>query len=373
MTPTPANPDAVPVLACLTVDLAALAANYATLRRLAPASEIGAVVKANAYGLGVAEVARALAAHGCGTYFVATVQEALELRRLLAEPVIYTLGGVPGGGAAALAAARIRPVLNCIEDARAWARDGRGLECALQIDTGLTRAGFDAHELDRLYAEGPLYPRLNVGLLLTHLASADDPGSPQNARQQAAFEALRARFPGLRTSCANSAGLLLGPAYCGDLVRPGIALYGGRPFADGPNPMQPVVRLEARVLQVRELKEAADVGYGASARVAAGTRLAILGIGYADGYPRSLGGGAGWALLGGVRAAVVGRVSMDLLTVDASAAPDVAVGDVATLIGPGVTLEAVAEAAGTVGYEILTGIGARVERVYTRVREHPAG
>lgn len=371
LTPAPpGDPEAVPALARLVVDLDALAANYRTLRALAPAAEVAAVVKANAYGLGVGPVALALAGAGCTTFFVATVQEALQLRALHDTAAIYTLGGVPGRSAAVLAAARVRPVLNCLEDAQAWARDAAGAPCALQLDSGLTRSGFDEPMLAHLLAQDGLYAQLGVALLVTHYASADEPDSAHNAAQRAVFERMRGRLPPLPTSCANSAGVLLGPPYCGDIVRPGIALYGGQPVAHGANPMQAVVRLEARVLQTRELAAAAWVGYGASARAGAGARLAILGIGYADGYPRALGNGAGCALIAGVQAPVIGRVSMDLTTLDVSQVPADAlrVGGYVTLIGPGLPLERVAAAAGTLGYEILTGLGARVERTYVRAR-----
>ena len=224
-------------------------------------------------------------------------------------------------------------MLNCIEDALAWAAGGAGGRAALQLDSGLTRAGFDARALLELLAHPALVGRLNLCLLLTHFASADDPNAAQNERQRQQFATLRASFPNLPSSCANSDALMLGPGFRGDVVRPGIALYGGRPFASGPNPMQPVVRLQARVLQRRLLQAPADVGYGGSVRVSAGTRLVIAGIGYADGYPRSLGNGAGQARFAGASLPVLGRVSMDLTTFDATALGENAptVGDYLTL------------------------------------------
>ena len=363
------SPPAIPVepaLARLVVDLDALAGNYRLLRSLAPASAVAAVVKANAYGLGVAAVARALAAEGCDTYFVATADEALELRGILPGACIYTLGGVPDGAAAALAAAAIRPVLNSVEEARRWGAGAARLPCGLQLDSGLTRAGFDATELDALLGDAGLVACLRIVLLLTHYASADDPGLAQNQLQRTEFERLRARLPGVPCSCANSAGVLLGQDFHGDMVRPGIALYGGRPRATGLNPVREVARLEARVLQVRTLRVASEVGYGATARVPAGTRIAIVGIGYADGYPRALSGGVGYVLVAGQRVPVLGRVSMDLLTIDVTALErGPATGDYVTLFGGALPLEELAAAAGTLGYEILTGIGARVRRVYT--------
>lgn len=311
-------------------------------------------------------MAPALWSAGCRTFFVATVEEALDLRGLLPAATVYTLGGAPGAAAPVLAAGRIRPVLNDLGDARRWASDGAGQPAALQIDSGLTRAGFDAGELAALVAEPAVLDRLNLCLLLTHYACADEPERPENERQRRAFEALAGRWPALPRSAANSAALGLGPGYGGDVVRPGIALYGVAPGAAFAVPLAPVARLEARVMQVRTLSADAGVGYGATVRVRAGARLALLGLGYADGYPRCLGGGVGVVLAGGRRVPVLGRVSMDLTTVDVSALGDDAprVGDYLTLFGGGLPLADVAAAAGTLPYEILTGLGARVRRVY---------
>ena len=303
--PPPRHPASEPALARLVVDLNSLVANYRSLRRLAPRASVAAVVKANAYGLGVPAVAGALAGAGCDTYFVATLDEALELRGLLPTACIYSLGGVPGDAARAFAAARVRPVLNSLDDARAWAADGQGLPAALQLDSGLTRAGFDEGELAALRADAPLMARLGLSLLLTHYACADEPSVARNEIQRCEFERLRAGLPPLPTSCGNSAGVFLGSAFHGDVVRPGIALYGGRPAAAGANPMREVARLEARVLQVRVLAHAARVGYGATVAVPAGARIAIVGIGhfYRRGYydvealqvfNRGQTGGASW-------------------------------------------------------------------------------
>jgi alanine racemase len=363
----PSRPSGVPVLARLIVDLDALRANYQSLCRRVGGRAVAAVVKANAYGLGVQEVASALAAVGCRTFFVATVDEALELRSLLPRVVIYTLGGVPGAGAAeALTAADVRPVLNSLGEAEAWAAVAPDRPAALQLDTGLTRSGFDEREAAELLARPQLVAKLGLVLLLTHFACADEPGHPANERQRRVMDRLRQGFGDLPTSIANSAGTLLGPDFCGDIVRPGIALYGGQPLADGPYTTRPVVRLEARVLQRRVLDAPQTVGYGATVVAPAGTAIAVIAIGYADGWPRSLGNGAGRILVGDKAVPVLGRVSMDLTVVDVTgAAPgQPAVGEYVTLIGPGLALEDVAAAAGTIGYEILTGLGRRVRREY---------
>lgn len=348
----------------LHIDLGALAANYRALCRIAAPGRVSAVVKANAYGLGVGAVAAALVAVGCDTFFVSSLAEGLELRALQPTVRVLVLEGAGGDVAACLAAALI-PVLNTVAEVREWAASGRAAPAALQVDTGMLRAGLDPPELLRLADEPGLLAALNPVLLMTHLACADEPGHPLNRLQVERFAAVRTRLPGVPTSIGNSAGTLLGAEFRGDLVRPGLALYGGRPFASGANPMTPVVRLEARVLQLREVHDEATVGYGASARVRPPARIATVGAGYADGYPRAL-GNRGYACIGGARVPVVGRVSMDLTTLDVSCLPAdaVRVGDTVDLLGGGVALEEAAELAGTVHYELLTRLSTRLARRY---------
>ena len=346
----------------LTIDLGALAQNYRQLTEIASSSEVAAVVKADAYGLGLGPVAGRLAAIGCRSFFVATLEEGVRLRRLLPDARVFVLQGV-GSAVAACREARLVPVLNTLAEASEWAEHGGGAGAALQLDTGMTRAGLDARDLGELLAAPALLNSLKLELVLTQLACADDVLSPMNALQLACFERLRAHLPGVATSIGNSAGILLGPEYRGDVVRPGIALYGGRPFLAGVNPMRPVVRLEARVLQIRELAEDAWVGYGATYRARAHARLATVGAGYADGYPRAL-GGKGFAAVGGRRVPVVGRVSMDLTTLDVTElGPEaLAVGDYVDLLGGDVPLEEAARLAGTISYELLTGLAPRLSR-----------
>jgi alanine racemase len=358
--PIPALTAAPP--ARLTIDLGALAGNYRVLAQLAAPSEVAAVVKADAYGLGLRPVAERLAAVGCRSFFVTTADEGLRLRRLLPDGRVFVLNGA-GPAIGACREARLIPVLNTLADVRAWAAHGAGAPAALQLDTGITRAGLDARDVERLAADPALLAALRLELLLTHLACADDPPHPLNAAQVARFAALRARLPAVPTSIGNSAGTLLGPDYRGDVVRPGIALYGGRPFLTGKNPMRPVVRLEARVLQIRELSEDAWVGYGATWHARAPARIATLGAGYADGYPRAL-GGRGFAFAAGRRLPVVGRVSMDLTTVDVTELAPAALGpgDYVDLLGGGVPLDEAAALAGTISYELLTRLAPRLER-----------
>jgi alanine racemase len=349
--------------AVLTVDLNALAANYATVQREAPRSRVAAVLKANAYGLGVGPVARRLAREGCGEYFVSSLFEGQELRAVLPDARVYVLEGASGAISACRRAGLV-PVLNTLQEVEEWIRECSGAPAALQVDTGMTRAGLSAEDVRYLAASGAFVP-FRPELLLTHLACADDATHPLNAEQLVRFAQIRGAFPGVPTSIGNSAGIWLGPDYQGDVVRPGIALYGGRPQARGLNPVRPVARLTARVLQVRELRTAAAVGYGATVVMPAGARIATVGAGYADGLPRAL-GGRGSAYLNGQLVPLVGRVSMDLTTLDVTAlgAEGCRVGDDVELLGATMTLEAVAEYAGTVGYEVLTRLSPRLPRRY---------
>ncbi len=360
--PTPKLPlSAAP--AVLHVDLGALAANYRSLQALA-AGEVAGVVKANAYGLGVAAVARCLMTAGCRSFFVSSLAEGIELRSLEPEARVYVLEGT-GSEPRRCRDERLVPVLNTLAEIDEWAQAGGGAPAALMLDTGMNRAGLDAGDVAALAQAPARLAALNIALLMTHLACADEPGHPLNQRQLERFAALRQLLPAVPTSIGNSAGALLGRDYHGDVVRPGIALYGGRPAVSGPNPMREVVRLEARVLQIRRIAPGTPVGYGASWSAAVPVRLATVGAGYADGYPRALGNRA-FAIAAGQAVPVVGRVSMDLTTLDVSALPDgaLAVRDHVQLIGGGMPLEAVAEAAGMVNYEILTGLSLRLPRRY---------
>ena len=349
----------------ITIDLAALAGNFARLRSAASSAEVAAVVKANAYGLGIGPVAAHLVAQGCQTFFVSTLAEGTELRRLQDSVRIFVLNELPADSVPLFVRHRLLPVLNTPDEVRAWTSHAPGAAAALQIDTGMTRAGLSGEDVARLSASAELKSALQPVLVMSQLACADDPSHPMNQQQLARFESLRQHWPQVPWSLANSAGIYLGQPFHGDLVRPGIALYGGRPGAGGANPMIEVVRLEGRVLQIRELTAAACVGYGATQRLSPPARIATIGIGYADGLPRSL-SSRGYALCSGQRAPVVGRVSMDLLTLDVSAAAHatLAVGDYVTLIGGDAVLEDVATLAGTISYELLTNLSRRADRIY---------
>ena len=347
------------------VDLDALADNYRLLAdRVAPAA-CGAVIKADAYGLGAHACGRALEKAGCSVFFVATLKEAADLRQALPHATLYVLEGLVVECIADYVAAKAWPVLNNYSQARAWAGAGSDAHCLVHIDSGMNRLGLSPVDVGMLARDTALLDALQIDYVMTHLGCTDEPGHAQNARQLARFNELRALLPAHKTSIASSPGVFLESAHHGDLARPGISLYGGRPDVGPANPMREVARLQGRIVQIRDVEDDAYVGYGATEAVAAGTRLATIAFGYADGYPRSL-SGIGRVKIGGLDAKVVGRVSMDVIVADISAAATGAVesGDWATLVGDGIALDDVAEAAGTISYEILNRIGRRVERVY---------
>jgi len=346
--------------AVLRIDLDALARNYRLMRSRAAPAECAAVVKANGYGLGVERVARRLLREGCKRFFVATLAEGRELRALAPEALIYIFEGAVEGGADELAKLRLRPALNTLSQVERWRGHG---PAALHIDTGMNRLGLSVADVAKVAAHRELLE--GVDLVMTHLACADEPGHPLNREQLERFAQARAQLPSLPSSIGNSAGTLIDAAYRGDVARPGIGLYGGNPFSDRDNPMACVATLTAPILQLRDIDSAQPVGYGATYVASPPARIAVLGVGYADGYPRSL-GNAGVAAIGGVRVPVVGRVSMDLMCVDVGALPrdDVRVGQAVELFGPTVGIDEVATAAGTISYEILTGMGRRPVRDY---------
>lgn len=351
----------------LTIDLDAVVANYRRLQREAPSAEIAGVVKADGYGLGMAEIARALAGAGCRTFFVAMLDEGVALRALLPEATISVLAGVTPGGKGVLAAHDLVPALNTPGQIALWSAHARRLErrlpASLHLDTGMCRLGLDRHEVETL-DPAQLEP-LELVSVMSHLACAEEPDNPLNAAQRQRFEAHCARLPAAPQSLANSSGIFLGPAYHYQLCRPGIAVYGGNPTPGRPNPMAPVVTLEAPVLQVHEVREPGTVGYGATYTVRPGSRIATLPLGYADGILRSASNRARLRI-GAHRAPIAGRISMDLITVDVTDPPAEAVrpGAWVEVIGGPDGIDAFAEAAGTIAYEVLTALGRRYERRY---------
>jgi alanine racemase len=320
--------------AILHIDLAAIAENWRLLAARAAPGAVAGVVKANAYGLGADRVAPALHAAGCRHFFVAHLAEGIVLRETLGPgPMIAVLNGfAPGAdGDAALV-----PVLNSLGDVHSHAAAGRSAGQArralLHLDTGMARLGLDAAEQARLAADHSLLAGLDLLYVMTHLACADEPEHPLNAEQAARFASACAVLPKFKRSFANSSGLFLGSDYASDLSRPGCALYGINPTPGAPNPMRQVLRLEAPVLQIRDIPAGASVGYGASFVAARPSRIATIAVGYADGYLRSL-SGQGGAAYRGLILPMVGRVSMDLITLDVTDAPGLVPGDTVTLIG----------------------------------------
>ncbi|MEM8786743.1 MAG: alanine racemase [Pseudomonadota bacterium] len=338
----------------LTIDLDAIVANWRALNALTgPATRTGAVVKANAYGLGAARVAAALATAGAADFYVAIAEEARTLRAAIGPgPAIYVFAGYTGADRAVCAETGFRPLLNTPEQIAAFAADFPGAPCGLQLDSGMNRLGLEAEDL----AAADL-SALHLTRVVSHLASADDSAHPQNAAQIAAFARMTAGFAPDLLSLAATAGILLGPAAHFAHTRPGIGLYGGSAFAGA----RPAVALDIPVIQIRSVAPAESVGYGAAWTATRATRVATISAGYADGIFRNL--GSNFSLFAGTTPCpAIGRVSMDLITVDVTGLPDPP--DTLGLFGAGQTLADLAATAGTIPYEILTALGPRYERVY---------
>jgi alanine racemase len=358
----------------ISIDLTTLQNNWRALAELVAPAECAGVVKADAYGLGAAEVIPALALAGCRTFFIATPEEGRSARQLAPDARLFALDGLLHGAAPLLIAADVTPVLSSLAEIEEWtaeaAHQGRPAPAALQIDSGLNRLGLGETEVETLAARPDLLAALDIRLVMSHLACADDPSDPHNEAQRAAFDQRRALLPAAPASLAASDGLMLGKPYHYDLVRPGYALYGGQAFGGGATPVNPVVTLKARILQVRTLATGESVGYSATWRASRPTRLAVVAAGYADGVARALSAGlgesGGHVLVAGHKAPIVGRVSMDLITIDVTDVQgSVSRGDLVTLIGPGLSIETMGRAAGTIGYEVLTRLGPRFVRTYT--------
>ncbi|CAH2601054.1 Alanine racemase [Rhodovastum atsumiense] len=356
--------------AVLTIDLGAVQANWRSLRDRLHGAACGAVLKADAYGLGAARIAQALAAAGCRHFVTAHLDEAIALRpHVPAAAEVFVLHGPPPGLAAEFLAHDLTPVLNSLSQIEAWTtlarEEARRLPAVLQVDTGMSRLGLSPAELVRLAEEPSRLEGVAVRAVMSHLACAERPDHPMNAAQLARFATLRRQLPAAPASLAASSGIFLGPDYHFDIVRPGSALYGIAPVAGQPNPLRQAVRLDAPIQQTRRIAAGESVGYGATWHAPAPARIATVPAGYADGYLRSLGNRA-HGYVGGIAVPLVGMVSMDMATFDVSAVPEAALGPDASieLIGPHQTLDALAQRAGTIGYEILTSLGSRYQRRY---------
>ncbi|WPB84978.1 alanine racemase [Sediminicoccus rosea] len=338
----------------LTIDCGAVVRNWRRLCETHAGGAVAAVLKADAYGLGAAPIARALRDAGCRHFFVATVEEGEALRATLGEgPMVAVLGGFPAGKHAGLT-----PVLNSLDDVAA--HSGPAI---LHVDSGMSRLGLALDELEKLADNPALLDGLEILYVMTHLAAAEDPQHPLNLVQLTRFNEACLRLPRARRSIANSSGIFLGPRFGSELARPGAALYGLNPTPGRPNPMEPVFTLTGQVLQLRNIPPGQTVGYGGAWLATRPSRIATIGIGYADGLPRALEG----RLKGRYRGQefpMVGRVSMDLMTFDVTGIRAMKAGRWIEIIGPHQDADMVAGMAGTIGYELLTSLGRRFRRDY---------
>lgn len=356
--------------AVLSIDLAAIQANFRQLEARTGIGRCAGVVKADAYGLGAAIVAPALVAAGCPALFVAFVEEGLAVRSAVPDKPIYLLHGLPPQGVEVCISAQLTPVLYSLEQIKRWQQAAyqyqRPLPAILQIDTGMSRLGLTAMEMTCLRNEPSRLQGIDVRYLMTHFACSEQMDHPQNAHQLTIFQHYQAQFPAIPTSLANSSALFLPAHYHGDLARPGMALYGLNPTPNAQNPMQTVVRLWGRVLQIRDVPVQTTVGYGATFTTKQPSRLATIAVGYADGYLRHL-SNRGTVAVAGQNVPVVGVVSMDMIIIDISNTPPdiLAEDDFVELIGEHIEADALAKQAGTIGYELFTHLGARYQRVYS--------
>lgn len=366
----------------LTINLGAIAANYRLLTQIvrqadgeSHAAVCAAAIKADAYGLGASLVAPVLERAGCRDFFVAHLAEGLAIRPAIRDDAssVFVLHGPPPGTARDFHEAGLTPVLNSMEQIAEWRALakalGHPLAAVLQVDSGMARFGMTAMEVEKLTADPSLLDGISTVLVMSHLACADTPEVASNHSQLAEFRRLSALLPAAKRSLAASSGIFLGPDWHFDLVRPGAALYGVNPTPGRPSPVRSVVRLQARVIQTRTVPKGQAVGYGGYFIAPRESRIALLGIGYGDGFLRSV-SNRGTAILprrSDRPLPVIGRVSMDSLAIDVTDLGDdtVSAGDLIDLIGPHNPLDEVASAAGTIGYELLTDLGGRYHRIYT--------
>ncbi|MBD9371681.1 alanine racemase [Rhizobium sp. ARZ01] len=363
----------------LTVDLRALADNWRFMAKKSGAARTAAVLKADAYGTGLEPAARTFYDAGARDFFVASPAEGVALRPLVPDGRIFVLSGMWPGSERLFFEYDLVPVLasqNQLAVFMAAISERGDHPCALQVDTGMNRLGLSVNDAIAL-AHDPARPAsFSPVLILSHLACGDEPMHPMNRMQLDRFRAATKAFDGVEASLANSAGIFLGEEFHFDLTRPGISLYGGAAVNDEPNPMKPVVKAEARILQVRDAKIGESVSYGAAATLTRDSRIAVVAIGYADGYLRSL-SGAGVPLrqtgisgasgyLHGRAVPLIGRVTMDLTHFDVTDLPpgSVRAGDFIELFGPNMPIEKVAKAGGTIDYVLLTSLGPRYRRDY---------
>jgi len=349
--------------AVLEIDLGAIVANWRALGARHPTGPVAAVVKADAYGLGASRVGPALYQAGCRHFFVALLHEAIAIRPMLPDAMVAVLGGLIPGSELAYRAHDVTPVLGSLSEIDAWSRAGGGQRAILHLDTGMHRLGMTPAEWATLRSFPARLAGLRIAFVMSHLVSSEVADDALNARQRDDFARALADLPGMAGSFANSSGVFLGAPWHTDLARPGAALYGINPTPGQPNPMRRAVGLRARVLAVRDVPVGQGVGYNATWIAARPSRIATVGIGYADGLHRAL-SNRGRAFFDGTPLPLVGRVSMDLTTFDATDHPGVVPGTWLEILGPHQSPDDLAALAGTNGYEVLTSLGHRFARVY---------
>jgi len=352
----------------LTIDLDAVQHNYKILSAEAKPAGTAAVIKADAYGIGAVQIAPALYKAGCRMFFVAQLIEAFQLRPCLPDDAeIAILNDIQPGMEAVTADAGFIPVLNSFSSIKTWSalcrEKKQKLPAMLQLDSGMSRLGLDAEEAGQLAANPEIFDRADIRYILSHLAYSDEYANDINNKQLITLKKLLKKLPSLPVSFANSGGIYLGKDYRFDLVRPGIALYGVDPHGQKPSRLRPVIKLEARVIQTRHVGAGIEIGYGGTWLTTQPTHIATVAVGYADGWLRSL-GNCGSAYFSDYRLPIIGRISMDSMTLDVTALGKTAPrrGDLIELIGPNQRVEDVARNAGTVPHEILTALGHRYDR-----------
>jgi alanine racemase len=362
----------------LTVDLGALKRNWQALDKVSRGALTGAAVKADAYGIGLVQASRALYEAGTRFFFVASPDEGIAVRAALPEDThIFILNGLFPGAAPLYVGERLMPCLCSIPMLEEWLQAclsrNESLPAALHFDTGINRLGFRLNEapvVKRMVDQLGYSPQM----IMSHFACADQPAHEKNRTQLALFTSVLAQFPNVPASMANSAALMTGRENHFQMVRPGIALYGGRAVQGRRNPMAPVVTLEAPILQVKEIRTGESLGYGALQTVARDSRIAVVGIGYADGFFRHQSGSnsraGGRVVIGNQFAPVLGRVSMDMIQVDITDLREMPKpGDMVEVLGPNISVDDQADVGNTIGYEILTSLKGRYSRSYV---ESPA-
>lgn len=353
----------------LKIDLSAIVMNWGAMSRRS-SGECAAVVKADAFGCGIDTVTAALAKSGCKTFFVSNLAEARRARAAAPQAAIYVFNGLFAGTGPIFAEINAQPVINTLVEMAEWdvfaATTNWTGGFALNVDTGTSRLGISSDEAAAL-ATRIYSPHHRLTLLMSHLDNAEKPDHPQNDRQIKLFHELRRLFSGVSASIADASGIFLGPKAHGDLVRVGAALFGVNPTPGVANPMLPAIELQARIVQIRNLAVGESIAHTVGWIAKRPTRVALVSVGYADGYPRVENGNNQRAIIGGRPCPLAGRASADLLAIDVTDIPDpkaARLGEMATLIGGEMTIDSVAAAAKSTGSEVLCHIGRRFRRIY---------